>query len=92
VRYKNILSHVNVELIGGRPLRSATCQSVRMTFLALVPGIHTIGALILTDTETQHSLTLRYGITFSQTCQSFIDLIDLPLELPWMLLYMRCNP
>lgn len=41
------------------PLRSATCQSVRMSFLALVPGVHTIGALMLTDTETQHALTLR---------------------------------
>jgi hypothetical protein len=31
-------------------------------FLALVPGVHTIGALMLTDTETQQALTLRYGI------------------------------
>ena len=42
-----------------------------MTFLALVPGIHTIGALMLTDTETQHALTLRYGITWSRICQFF---------------------
>jgi hypothetical protein len=64
VRFKDLSSHFVVELIGegdGRPLRPATCQSVRMTFLALVPGVHTIGALMLTDTETQHTLILRYG-------------------------------
>ena len=64
---KNPSSHFTVGLIGvgdGRPLRPATCQSVRMTFLALVPGVHTIGALMLTDTETQHELILRYGITW----------------------------
>lgn len=41
------------------PLRPATCQSVRMAFLALAPGVHTIEALTLTDVETQHALTLR---------------------------------
>ncbi|KAH8993508.1 TRAPP trafficking subunit Trs65-domain-containing protein [Lactarius akahatsu] len=41
------------------PLRPATCQSVRMSFLALAPGVHTIEALTLTDVETQHALTLR---------------------------------
>ncbi|KAI9448837.1 TRAPP trafficking subunit Trs65-domain-containing protein [Lactarius psammicola] len=41
------------------PLRPATCQSVRMSFLALAPGVHTIEALTLTDIETQHALTLR---------------------------------
>jgi hypothetical protein len=57
---------LSFELIGGgddRPLQSATCQSVRMMFLALVPGVHTLAALTLTDTETQHALTLRYSIT-----------------------------
>ena len=44
-----------------------------MTFLALVPGVHNIGALILTDTETQHALTLRYD-KFSLTL-SFFKLI-----------------
>ncbi|KAI0284514.1 TRAPP trafficking subunit Trs65-domain-containing protein [Russula brevipes] len=41
------------------PLRPATCQSVRIAFLALTPGVHTIDALTLTDTETRHALTLR---------------------------------
>ncbi|KAF8268203.1 TRAPP trafficking subunit Trs65-domain-containing protein [Lactarius quietus] len=41
------------------PLRPATCQSVRMSFLTLAPGVHTIEALTLTDIETQHALTLR---------------------------------
>ncbi len=42
-----------------------------MTFLALVPGVHTIEALTLIDTETQHALTLRYGITWSCFYQLF---------------------
>jgi len=46
-----------------RPLRPATCQSVRMVFLALIPGVHTIGAIKLTDIETQYVLTLRYSNT-----------------------------
>ena len=58
-----------------------------MTFLALVPGVHTIGALMLTDTETQHVLTLRYDITWSRICQIFsFVFIYLFLERPWMLL------
>jgi len=34
-----------------------------MAFLALSPGMHTIEALMLTDTDTQHALTLRYCTT-----------------------------
>jgi hypothetical protein len=49
---------------GGRPLRPATCQSVKMALLALSPGVHTIEALTLIDTDTQHVLTLRYSTTF----------------------------
>jgi hypothetical protein len=45
----------------GRPLRPTTCQSVKMAFLALLPGVHTIESVILTDTDTQHALTLKYG-------------------------------
>ncbi|KAI9457523.1 TRAPP trafficking subunit Trs65-domain-containing protein [Russula earlei] len=44
------------------PLRPATCQSVRMSFLALVPGVHIIEHITLTDIETQHTLTLRTSI------------------------------
>jgi hypothetical protein len=51
----------SVWLNGDRPLRPATCQSVRMSFLALAPGVHTIEALTLTDIETQHALTLRWA-------------------------------
>ncbi|KAH9171162.1 hypothetical protein EDB89DRAFT_1907177 [Lactarius sanguifluus] len=45
------------------PLRPATCQSVRMSFLVVAPGVHTIEALTLTDVETQHALTLRLAGT-----------------------------
>jgi len=44
------------------PLRPATCQSVKMAFLALSPGVHTIESLMLTDTDTQHALTLRTSL------------------------------
>lgn len=55
-----------------------------MSFLALVPGVHTIGALMLTDTETQHALTLRYDIiSFSLAIfKDFIDVFEPSLELP----------
>jgi hypothetical protein len=65
----------------GRPLRSGTCQSVRMSFLALVPGVHTIGALMLTDTETQHALTLRYSITWLAFVKIFIDVFNLSFRI-----------
>jgi hypothetical protein len=55
-------------LNGDRPLRPATCQSVRMSFLALVPGVHTIEALTLTDIETQHALTLRWAKKMGPPC------------------------
>jgi hypothetical protein len=47
-----------------RPLRPSTSQSLRMEFLALSPGVHTIEMLTLTDVETGHSITLRYVLTF----------------------------
>ena len=55
-------------LADDRPLRPATCQSVRMSFLALAPGVHTIEALTLTDVETQHALMLRFGRAFQLRC------------------------
>lgn len=55
-------------LVDESPLRPATCQSVRMSFLALAPGVHTIEALTLTDIETQHALTLRFGRPFQSHC------------------------
>lgn len=42
-----------------RPLRPSACQSVRMDFLAVSPGVHSVDALTLTDTETGFSMNLR---------------------------------
>ncbi|KAF8177678.1 TRAPP trafficking subunit Trs65-domain-containing protein [Pholiota molesta] len=41
------------------PLRPSACQSVRMEFLAVSPGVHAIDTLTLTDVETGFSTNLR---------------------------------
>jgi len=41
------------------PLRPATCQSVRMDFLALAPGVHPVDTLTLTDIQTGYAVNLR---------------------------------
>ncbi|KAF5350617.1 hypothetical protein D9756_008634 [Leucocoprinus leucothites] len=41
------------------PLLPSACQSVRMEFLAVSPGVHSIKALTLTDIESGHSINLR---------------------------------
>lgn len=41
------------------PLRPSTCQSVRMDFLAMTPGVHSLEILSLTDIETGFSMDLR---------------------------------
>ncbi|KAH9892416.1 TRAPP trafficking subunit Trs65-domain-containing protein [Cubamyces lactineus] len=41
------------------PLLPSTCQSVRMDFLALAPGVHSIDTLTLTDIQTGFSMNLR---------------------------------
>ncbi|KAF5384434.1 hypothetical protein D9615_003460 [Tricholomella constricta] len=41
------------------PLRPSACQSVRMEFLAVTPGVHSIDALTLTDVESGFSMNLR---------------------------------
>ncbi|KAJ7167476.1 TRAPP trafficking subunit Trs65-domain-containing protein [Mycena filopes] len=41
------------------PLLPAACQSVRMEFLAVTPGVHSINTLTLTDVESGYSLNLR---------------------------------
>ncbi|KAF8609484.1 hypothetical protein BDV93DRAFT_145712 [Ceratobasidium sp. AG-I] len=41
------------------PLRPGTCQSVRMRFLAVQPGAHTIDTLTLSDMETGFTINLR---------------------------------
>jgi hypothetical protein len=46
-------------LIFSRPLRPSTCQSVRLDFLALTPGVHSVDALTLTDIESGFSMNLR---------------------------------
>ncbi|KAH9474413.1 hypothetical protein JR316_0012871 [Psilocybe cubensis] len=41
------------------PLRPSACQSVRMDFLAVSPGVHSIDTLTLTDIESGFSTNLR---------------------------------
>ncbi|KAF8516344.1 TRAPP trafficking subunit Trs65-domain-containing protein [Gautieria morchelliformis] len=41
------------------PLRPHTCQSVRMQFLALRAGVHSISCLTLTDVESGYSMNLK---------------------------------
>ncbi|KAL7284913.1 hypothetical protein ACG7TL_000001 [Trametes sanguinea] len=41
------------------PLLPSTCQSVRMDFLALAPGVHSINTLTLTDVQTGFTMHLR---------------------------------
>ncbi|KAI0935207.1 hypothetical protein AcW1_008812 [Taiwanofungus camphoratus] len=41
------------------PLLPSTCQSVRMDFLALTPGVHAIEELTLTDIQTGFTMHLR---------------------------------
>ncbi|KAI0338227.1 hypothetical protein BDW22DRAFT_801140 [Trametopsis cervina] len=41
------------------PLLPSTCQSVRMDFLALTPGVHSIESLTLTDIQTGYTMHLR---------------------------------
>ncbi|KAJ7180377.1 TRAPP trafficking subunit Trs65-domain-containing protein [Mycena crocata] len=41
------------------PLLPAACQSVRMEFLAVTPGVHSINTLTLTDVESGYSMNLR---------------------------------
>lgn len=43
------------------PLRPSTCQSVRLDFLALSPGVHSLD-LTLTDVETGYLMNLRSAI------------------------------
>ena len=45
-----------------RPLLPSTCQSVRMDFLALAPGVHSIDTLTLTDIQSGVTMNLRYVI------------------------------
>ncbi|KZP26559.1 hypothetical protein FIBSPDRAFT_949421, partial [Athelia psychrophila] len=41
------------------PLLPSTCQSVRMKFLAVTPGVHSIDTLTLTDIVNGYSMNLR---------------------------------
>ncbi|KAF9452126.1 hypothetical protein P691DRAFT_722685 [Macrolepiota fuliginosa MF-IS2] len=43
------------------PLLPSACQSVRMEFLAVSPGVHSIEALTLMDIESGYSINLRYA-------------------------------
>ena len=51
------------------PLSPSACQSVRMDFLAVLPGVHSIDTLTLTDTESGFSMNLRY------VCVSFLSFL-----------------
>lgn len=50
---------MEIDVNGDRPLRPATCQSVRMQFMAMTPGVHPVETLTLTDVETGYSVSLR---------------------------------
>lgn len=41
------------------PLKPSTCQSVRMDFLAITPGVHSVDILTLTDIESGYAVNLR---------------------------------
>ncbi|PCH35941.1 hypothetical protein WOLCODRAFT_126429 [Wolfiporia cocos MD-104 SS10] len=41
------------------PLLPSTCQSVRMDFLALTPGVHPVEELLLTDVQSGFTMHLR---------------------------------
>ncbi|KAG9316779.1 TRAPP trafficking subunit Trs65-domain-containing protein [Chiua virens] len=41
------------------PLKPSTCQSVRMDFIAISPGVHSVDVLTLTDIETGYAVNLR---------------------------------
>ncbi|KAF7980356.1 hypothetical protein HWV62_38801 [Athelia sp. TMB] len=41
------------------PLLPSTCQSVRLRFLAITPGVHSIDTLTLTDIVSGYSMNLR---------------------------------
>jgi len=55
--YPGILPVDNRVRIG--PLLPSACQTVRMQFLAVTPGVHAIDALTLTDIESGYSVNLR---------------------------------
>ncbi|KAM6501156.1 TRAPP trafficking subunit Trs65 domain containing protein [Amanita muscaria] len=55
--YPGILPVDNRVRIG--PLLPSACQTVRMQFFAVTPGVHSIDALTLTDIETGYSMNLR---------------------------------
>ncbi|PFH51161.1 hypothetical protein AMATHDRAFT_80440 [Amanita thiersii Skay4041] len=55
--YPGILPMDNRLRIG--PLRPSACQTVRMQFLAVSSGVHSIDTLMLTDIETGYSMNLR---------------------------------
>lgn len=43
-----------------RPLLPNACQSVRMKFLAILPGLHSIDVLTLTDVQSGFVVNMRY--------------------------------
>lgn len=61
------------------PLRPTACQSVRMDFLAVLPGVHSIDTLTLTDTESGFSMNLRYVLVFFSSHIPLIHFFEIDL-------------
>jgi len=55
------------------PLAQSSCQSVRMRFLAILPGIHSVDGLVLTDVETGHATSLRAVLDFAVVTKDKCD-------------------
>ncbi|PPQ63886.1 hypothetical protein CVT24_010353 [Panaeolus cyanescens] len=64
--YPGVLPMASRVRIG--PLRPSACQSVRMDFLAVFPGVHSIDTLTLTDIETGFSMNLRWETLSIMLC------------------------
>lgn len=47
------------DLFLASPLLPGSCQSVRMQFVALLPGVHSLDTLTLTDSDSDISTNLR---------------------------------
>jgi hypothetical protein len=64
-----------------RPLKPLTCQSVRMEFLAVAPGVHSIDTLTLTDVQSGFTMNLRCAVyanilvLFSWYHRSVMDIV-----------------
>ncbi|KAH8829683.1 hypothetical protein DL96DRAFT_1708802 [Flagelloscypha sp. PMI_526] len=74
------------------PLLPSTCQSVRMKFLAITPGIHAIESLTLTDIETGFVVNLRSVLDIVQVFVPFSGALGQTSSLASMMSAMRGLP